>query len=202
MPSVGERVADDVEACGRRRSSTSTRLPSASTRHAAPRRARRRARPRRRRSRRRRRGRRRAARRASRWRRPGRRRGSPPRRRPARPPRAGATTAARRCRTRCRSGGSARASGRAAPGRGRRWARRAAPAAGSWAIAWASFTRWRCPVDIVPIGRKRSSPRPTSHSASLARLVASRRGRPWSSAMWRTRSWARTSGGSVWCSGE
>ena len=103
-------------------------------------------------------------------------RGSRPRRRSARPPRAGATTPRRGCRTRCRCGGSGRACRRAAPGRGRRWARRAAPASGSWAMAWASFTRWRWPVDIVPMGRKRSSPSPTDHSASLARLVASRVG--------------------------
>ena len=35
--------------------------------------------------------------------------------------------------------------------------------AGSCAIAVASFTRCFCPVDIVPTGRKRSSPRPTCH---------------------------------------
>ena len=35
-----------------------------------------------------------------------------------------------------------------------------------------------------------------------ARPVASRRGSPWSSATWRTRSMALTSGGSDWCSGE
>ena len=72
---------------------------------------------------------------------------------------------------------------------------------GSWAIAEASFTRWRCPVDIVPIGRKRSSPRSTCQSASLARWIAAFRGMPWSSARWRTRSAAWTSGGRLWCSG-
>ena len=30
-------------------------------------------------------------------------------------------------------------------------------------MAWASFTRWRWPVDMVPMARKRSSPRPTCH---------------------------------------
>ena len=40
---------------------------------------------------------------------------------------------------------------------------------GSCAIADASLTRCRCPVDIVPTGRKRSSPSPTSQSASFAR---------------------------------
>ena len=47
---------------------------------------------------------------------------------------------------------------------------------GSCAIADASLTRCRWPVDIVPTGRKRSSPRPTSQSASLARWTAARRG--------------------------
>ena len=42
--------------------------------------------------------------------------------------------------------------------------------AGSWTIASASFTRCRWPVDIVPIGRNRSSPRPTCQSASFAAL--------------------------------
>ncbi len=73
---------------------------------------------------------------------------------------------------------------------------------GSCTSACASFTRCRCPVDMVPTGRNRSSPSPTSHSASLARAVASRWGRPCTSAMWRTRSWARISSGRSWCSGE
>ena len=72
---------------------------------------------------------------------------------------------------------------------------------GSWTMAWASLTRWRWPVLMVPTGRNRSSPRPTSHRASLAREVASRRGRPCSSARWRTTSWAATSGGRASCSG-
>ena len=48
--------------------------------------------------------------------------------------------------------------------------------AGSWARAAASFTRWRCPVDMVPTARKRSSPRPTCQSASLARAGGVRGG--------------------------
>ena len=50
--------------------------------------------------------------------------------------------------------------------------------AGSWTIAPASLTRCRCPVDIVPIGRNRSSPRPTCQSASFARWIAARGGQP------------------------
>ena len=56
--------------------------------------------------------------------------------------------------------------------------------AGSWASAAASFTRCFWPVDIVPTGRNRSSPSPTWYSASLARVVAARWGRPWISARW------------------
>ena len=62
---------------------------------------------------------------------------------------------------------------------------------GSCAIAEASFTRCRWPVDIVPTGRKRSSPRPTSQSASLARCTAARRGNRCISARCRTRSCRR-----------
>ena len=90
---------------------------------------------------------------------------------------------------------------RAGPGRGRWWARRGAPARGRG--------RWPGPASPAGAGRwtwcrsgrNRSSPRPTSYRASLARAVASRRGRPWISAMWRTKSWAATSGGRAWCSG-
>ena len=32
---------------------------------------------------------------------------------------------------------------------------------GSWAMAWASFARWRIPWEYVPRGRYRASPRPT-----------------------------------------
>ena len=64
---------------------------------------------------------------------------------------------------------------------------------GSWAIAEASLTRCRWPVDIVPTGRKRSSPRPTSHSASFARWTAARRGSRCISARWRTKSVAASS---------
>ena len=68
---------------------------------------------------------------------------------------------------------------------------------GSEAMAWASFTRWRWPVDIVPRVRRRSSPSPTSHRVSEARLRASLRGRPCTSARCRTKSTARISSGST-----
>ena len=64
------------------------------------------------------------------------------------------------------------------------------------ATAWASFTRWRWPVDMVPMGRKRSSPRPTSQSVSLARCVAATFGSPCSRAMCATKSAAVMSPGS------
>ena len=73
-----------------------------------------------------------------------------------------------------------------------RWIDRARPSArrgglpGSCAIAAASLTRCRCPVDMVPTARNRSSPSPTSQSASLARWTAARRGTRCSSARWRT----------------
>ena len=72
---------------------------------------------------------------------------------------------------------------------------------GSEAMAWASFTRWRWPVDMVPRARSRSSPSPTSHRASEARVRASLRGRPRTSARWRTKSMARISSGSTFRSG-
>ena len=72
---------------------------------------------------------------------------------------------------------------------------------GSEAIACASLTRWRCPVDMVPSVRVRSSPSPTSHRLSEARVRASLRGRPRTCDRWRTKSTARISSGSTSRSG-
>ena len=72
---------------------------------------------------------------------------------------------------------------------------------GSATSDWASFTRWRMPVENPPTGRKRASSSPTRSSTSDARWRAARAGSPDSSPKVATTSAALWSSGRHSCSG-
>ena len=130
----------------------------------------------------------RAGRRCGPARRRGRRAARPPRRRCARRPRARATRAARGCRDRARAAGRARSISSRPCGSRPFVGSSSTTSSGECTSACASLTRWRMPVENVPISRRRSSSSPTWKSTSVARSTAMRRGRPRSSPRCTTRS--------------
>ena len=129
-----------------------------------------------------------------------RRRSSRRGRTPAARRRAGGSPSAPRCRT-CRAGRRAPASPRGPSGSRPAVGSSSRISSGSPTSAWASFVRWRMPVEKPPIGRKRASSRPTRSRMSDARWRAARAGSPLSSPNVDTTSAAVWSSGRQSCSG-